>query len=159
MIRSMRAVRVLSFAVLLAAFASGIPAGAQDFGLDQGWKSAIEHNCDAWKGDTEYRCLSNGRFDNYQTQSVRIENKSDKTVTFDWSEYHSGCGSNSSRIEDHQFQVEPGKKNAINAYLLAPGTRITCREVFLHSCKQGSEPKHCPAVLTAVLRSWKGSAQ
>lgn len=159
MIRSMRTLRVLSFtaAALLAPFASGLPAGAQGAGLEQGWLLAIEHPCEHWKG-TEYRCLSDQKkFKNYQTQSVAIHNISPGTVTVQWDEFHTGCGTLGDRIQHHQFTL--AKDQVIGPFLLAPGNTITCREVFLVGCTEGGRSKSCPDVITAVHKSWKGSDQ
>jgi len=160
MIRSMRTLRVLSFAAaaLLALFASGTPAGAQDAGLDQGWKHAIQYPCVRWNGNAEYHCRSDDRFGDNQTQSVKITNHTDKTVTVKWSEHHTKfCKVFGGRIEDHQFTIAPNQE--ISPFLLAPGNGIACRDVFLHGCTEGGQSKNCPDVITAVLRSWKGSDQ
>jgi hypothetical protein len=142
-------IAILSLGTLLGlatAFAAGPTPGL---------KSTGSLACDKWNSK-ELRCLVDSRKAG-QTTRVIIKNKASATVSLKWNEFHSVCGFSSiGPINTRDLELQPNQE--IEAWVQAPGTGITCREVFLAGCAS-STAGGCPDLLTAQWESFIGNRQ
>ncbi|HEX8410641.1 MAG TPA: hypothetical protein VF883_17385 [Thermoanaerobaculia bacterium] len=118
------------------------------------WKPAGEAvACEGWDGGERLRCRAQG----FGSAIVTVTASAGETVEFSYDEYHSSCGSASKIVHSDALVVVPNNPHKFR--VLAGGTGITCREVFLVACRVGGEAKQCADVLTASYQWFVGNKQ
>ena len=138
---------ILTLAVVATLFAAG-----DALADPPNWKpngNAVP--CERWDGKQRLRCRAEG------AGSVIVTVKAEKEVQFSYDEYHSLCGSSSRIVQSDTLTVTANKPQTL--HVLASGSGITCREVFLTTCRHDGKEVPCGDVLTATYQWFKGNLQ
>jgi hypothetical protein len=145
--------KALTSKIVVLALACGVallPLAARAASLDQ------EFDCEKWNGGKELRCLFNdGR--GGPTAIVKVGNSGKEKVSFDADEYHSLCGFSSRQIGSSPYIAAPGAE--VTVPVLAPGSGINCRELFIVNCRVNGVAKNCAEEISAKGYTWKGNKQ
>ena len=107
--------------------------------------------CERWDGGARVRCGASG------AGSIVLTVTADQPVQFSYDEYHSLCGSASRIVQSDTLTVSKG--NPVIFRMLAAGSGVTCREVFVTTCRVDGREKPCADVLNGSYQWFKGNLQ
>lgn len=105
--------------------------------------------CEAWKGDLEYRCLSQGQ----ESEPLTVQNLSPLEVVFTLQTWSSYCGSPSfkhSTADQHRAHPDETLHLTLGGYLpdgTHAGNPTFCGELYLFDCNINGLPAACGPLL------------
>lgn len=139
-----------SLLATLSVLAVGLSLIGASAAQAEAWRMTVTRSCDRWNWDREYRCLLQNEA---ATQAFTVTNKVSYQVSFFYDEWHSACGWGGVKVHREYVTLQPYETRKIS--LLSPGNGITCREVFLNGCSNGS----CVSSLNATISAYVGNLQ